>query len=167
MKFYASVLFILLVGNAVFAADVSGDWEFTAKILNDLSYARVTLKAEGEKLTGNLNEVKLEGTIKGDELSFTATRPNGQRFGEFKGRSNGDELSGTASWPGENIDVNCSSKRAKKPTDKPQIHDFKPTDFHRVFSDAIPPVLHIFPGDTVRTWTVDAGGTDSKGVRRS
>ena len=84
MKFCASVLFILLVGNAVFAADVSGDWEFTAKILNDLSYARVTLKAEAEKLTGNLNEAKLEGTIKGDELSFTATRPNGQRFGEFK-----------------------------------------------------------------------------------
>jgi len=28
-------------------------------------------------------------------------------------------------------------------------------------------VLHIFPGDTVRTWTVDAGGVDSKGVRRS
>ncbi len=28
-------------------------------------------------------------------------------------------------------------------------------------------MLHIFPGDTVRTWTVDAGGVDSKGVRRS
>jgi len=28
-------------------------------------------------------------------------------------------------------------------------------------------VLHIFPGDTVQTWTVDAGGEDSKGVRRS
>jgi acetamidase/formamidase len=27
--------------------------------------------------------------------------------------------------------------------------------------------LRIFPGDTVRTWTVDAGGADSKGVRRS
>jgi len=49
----------------------------------------------------------------------------------------------------------------------PQVHDFEPTEFHRVFSDAIPPVLHIFPGDTVRTWTVDAGGVDSKGVRRS
>jgi amidase len=167
MKFCAPVLFILLVANTVFAADVSGDWEFTAKILNDLSYARVTLKAEGEKLTGNLNEVKLEGTIKGDELSFTATRPNGERFGEFKGRSNGDELSGTASWPGQTGDVNWSAKRAKKPSGKPQIHDFEPKEFHRVFSDAIPPVLHISPGDTVRTWTVDAGGTDSKGVRRS
>ena len=27
--------------------------------------------------------------------------------------------------------------------------------------------MRIFPGDTVRTWTVDAGGTDAKGERRS
>ena len=167
MKFWAPVLFILLVVNGVSAADVSGDWEFTAKILNDFSYARVTLKAEGDKLTGNLNEIKLEGTIKGDELSFLATRPNGERFGEFKGKSSGDELSGTGSWPGQTGDVNWSAKRAKKPSGKPQVHDFEPTEFHRLFSDSIPPVLHIFPGDTVRTWTVDAAGVDSKGVRRS
>src|SRR5215475_12373991 len=167
MRFCPAVLFILLTGSAVFGADVSGDWEFTAKILNDLSYARVTLKADGEKLTGNLNEVKLEGTIKGDELSFTATRPNGQRFGEFKGKSNGNELSGTASWPGQTGDVSWSAKRPKKPSGKSQVHDFEPKEFHRVFSDAIPPVLHIFPGDTVRTWTVDAGGADSKGNRLS
>jgi len=167
MKFWAPVLFILLVVNGVSAADVSGDWEFTAKILNDFSYARVTLKAEGDKLTGNLNEIKLEGTIKGDELSFIATRPNGERFGEFKGKSSGDELSGTGSWPGQTGDVNWSAKRAKKPSGKPQVHDFEPTEFHRLFSDSIPPVLHIFPGDTVRTWTVDAAGVDSKGVRRS
>jgi len=28
-------------------------------------------------------------------------------------------------------------------------------------------VLRIFPGDTVRTWTVDAGVVDSKGVTRT
>src|SRR5206468_3997671 len=44
---------------------------------------------------------------------------------------------------------------------------FEPKEFHRVFSDAIPPALRIFPGDTVRTWTVDAGGIDAAGVRRS
>jgi acetamidase/formamidase len=36
-----------------------------------------------------------------------------------------------------------------------------------VFSGAIPPALHINPGDTIKTTTVDAGGTDAKGVRRS
>ena len=49
----------------------------------------------------------------------------------------------------------------------PKTHTFEPTEFHRVFSHAIPPPLKIFPGDTVKTWSVDAGGTDAKSVRRS
>jgi len=161
------VLSLLLAATLQSPADASGDWMFTAKVLNDFNYARVTLKAEGEKLSGNLNETKLEGTIKGNDLTFKATRPSGQEFGNFKGKLSGGELTGTGSWPGVSGDISWSAKRAVKSPDKPQVHDFEPKEFHRVFSDAIPPVLHIFPGDTVRTWTVDAGGTDSKGVRRS
>jgi acetamidase/formamidase len=44
---------------------------------------------------------------------------------------------------------------------------FEPTVFHRVFSGTISPALHLNPGDTIKTWTVDAGGRDAKGVRRS
>jgi amidase len=161
------VLTLLLAATLQSPADVSGDWMFTAKVLNDVNYARVTLKAEGEKLSGNLNENKLEGTVKGNDLTFKATRPAGTAFGDFKGKLNGGELSGTGTWPGVSGDISWSARRAVKPADKPQVHNFEPKEFHRVFSDAIPPVLRIFPGDTVRTWTVDAGGTDSKGVRRS
>ena len=49
----------------------------------------------------------------------------------------------------------------------PRTHTFEPTKFHRQFSGTIDPVLHINSGDTVKTTTVDAGGTDFKGVRRS
>jgi acetamidase/formamidase len=159
----------VLLATTARAADVSGEWEFTTKVLDDVTYARVALKADGEKLSGSLNELKLEGTIKGDEVAFTATRPNGQRFGEFKGRANGDELKGTVSGPAipGGGETTWTGRRARKAPSAPRVHDFEPTVFHRVFSDAIPPVLHLFPGDTVRTWTVDAGGTDSKGVRRS
>jgi len=131
-----------------------------------VSYARVTLKVDGGKLTGTLNELKLEGTIKDNALAFKATRPNGDDFGTFTGTASSDKLEGTATWSGERK-VTWSAKRAATPPSKPRVHDFEPTEFHRVFSDAIPPVLHIFPADTVRTWTVDAGGVDSKGVRRS
>src|SRR5262249_59457592 len=54
-----------------------------------------------------------------------------------------------------------------RPPDAPREHVFEPKAFHRVFSGAIPPVLHIYPGDTVKTWSVDAAGVDAKGVRRS
>ena len=167
MKCTAALVFVLLAATTAFGADVTGDWEFTVKVLNDFNYVRVTLKADGDKLSGNLNELKLEGAVTGDNVTFKATRPTGQAFGDFKGKLNRDELAGTASWPGISGDVTWSARRVAKRPDKPQVHDFEPKEFHRVFSDAIPPVLHIFPGDTVRTWTVDAGGADSKGVRRS
>jgi acetamidase/formamidase len=168
MKQAIGVLCVVLLASVARAADVSGDWEFTTKVFDDATYARVALKVDGEKLSGTINELKLEGTIKGDELTFTATRPNGQRFGEYKGRLNADELRGTVSGPGiTNGSTTWTGRRARKAPAQPTTHDFEPTAFHRVFSDAIPPVLHIFPGDTVKTWTVDAGGTDSKGVRRS
>ena len=165
MKFRLSTL-AFFAATAAFAADVSGDWVFAGRYLGDVNYARVTLQASGGKLTGTFNELKLEGAIKGDELTFQATRPNGEHFGDFKGSVHGEELSGTAVWPGKR-DITWSGKRPARPPAEPKVHDFEPTEFHRLFSDAIPPVLHIFPGDTVRTWTVDAGGTDSKGVRRS
>src|SRR5437660_2018882 len=57
----------LLLGVSAPAADVSGEWEFAGKYFDDVSPARVTLKIDGEKLTGNLNELKLDGTLKGDE----------------------------------------------------------------------------------------------------
>src|SRR5499427_2571107 len=168
MKRLIAVLGVVLVASVARAADVSGDWELTTKVLDDVTYARVALKVDGEKLSGTLNELKLEGTIKGDDVTFTATRPNGQRFGEFKGRVNADELRGTVSGPGiPGGDTTWTGKRARKSPGPPKTHDFEPSAFHRVFSDASPPVLHIFPGDTVRTWTVDAGGTDAKGIRRS
>jgi amidase len=48
----------------------------------------------------------------------------------------------------------------------PQRHDFVPTIFYRQFSPSNPPVLTVSPGDTIHTTTVDAGGTDEKGVTR-
>jgi amidase len=41
-----------------------------------------------------------------------------------------------------------------------------PTTFYRQFSASNPPALRIWPGDTVHTTTVDAGGTDEKSVTR-
>lgn len=157
--------FLLATATAL-AADVSGDWEFAGKLLGDTLYARVSLKANGNKLTGELNELKLAGTIAGDKLTFSATRPNGDAFGAFEGAVHGNEISGTALLH-KTDKVEWTARRPAAVPSAPRTLDFEPKEFQRVFSDAIPPVLHIFPGDTVRTWTVDAGGTDPKGVRRS
>jgi len=158
---------LLLAASTTLAADISGDWEFAAKTLGDTIYARVTLKTEGNKLTGTLNELKFDGTISGDKIVFNALRPDGNVFGTFEGTAHGsDEISGTALFR-KTEKVEWTARRPARAPTTPRTHDFEPKEFHRVFSDAIPPVLHVFPGDTIRTWTVDAGGADAKGVRRS
>jgi amidase len=149
MKCGIGMLAMLLTAATVSAADVSGEWQLVATVLNDVAYARVTLKVDGGKLSGTLGENTLDGTIKGDEFTFTATRPNGQPFGNFRAKANGDALKGLASWPGIPGDVSWSATRPARPPARPNVHDFEPTEFHRVFSDAIPPVLRIFPGENV------------------
>jgi len=47
-----------------------------------------------------------------------------------------------------------------------ETYQFEPPEFHNTFSSAHKPVLRIKPGDHVVTYTIDAGGVDSKGVQR-
>lgn len=47
-----------------------------------------------------------------------------------------------------------------------ETHQFQPTQFHNTFSGAHAPALRIKPGDHVITSTIDAGGTDTAGVKR-
>src|SRR4029078_6167611 len=59
------------------------------------------------------------------------------------------------------------ARRPPAQTATPRTHQFTPTKFYNHFSSKFEPVLHIAPGDTVDTWSVDAGGMDASGKRRS
>ena len=149
----------------VAASDLSGDWHLQLNRFGEsFAAARVTLKEESGKVTGTLNELKLEGTLDGSHLVLKATR-NGRPWGMLDGTVEGDSITGEAKQ--ERDTTQFSARRAPKPSGSPRTHTFEPDKFHRVFWGGIPPALHISPGDTVKTTTVDAGGTDHKGVRRS
>ena len=98
-------------------------------------------------------------------MSLVATRPNGDVFGKLEGRVQGDEITGTVKQGEE--EFAWEARRAKTDVAPPQTRTFEPTTFHRLFSGGITPAMRINPGDTIRTTTVDAGGRDAKGVRRS
>jgi acetamidase/formamidase len=55
----------------------------------------------------------------------------------------------------------------KRSATAPTVHTFEPQVYYRAFSGPNPPALHIFPGDTVRTKTLDANGADENGVSRA
>jgi amidase len=162
---HKAMLLVLLPGLAL-AADASGWWNLhLVRFGEEFGAARVELKTDGSKVTGTLNELKLEGSIEGDRLLFKATRPNGSEWGTFEGKVEGDRVAGTVKQAEDEFAWNA--RRAADTKTAPKTHTFEPTVFHRVFSGAIAPVLHIHPGDTIQTTTVDAGGRDAKGVRRS
>ena len=160
-----ALLFVLLCAEAL-AADIAGSWHLTlVRFGEEFADARVELKTEGTKLAGTLNELKLEGTAEGGVVRFTAIRPNGQPFGTLEGRISGDQMSGSVKQGDDQFA--WKARRLKVDGGPPRTHTFEPEKFHRVFSGGIEPAMRIQPGDTVRTWSVDAGGRDAKGVRRS
>src|SRR4051794_15960719 len=147
------------------AADITGRWNLRLlRFGEETPGGRMELKSEGTKVTGTLNELKIEGTLNGDHLRFKGFRDE-KECCQFEARVTGGEITGTVKQGDDEFSWKASP--AKEVAAAPQNHVFEPTVFHRNFSGAIPPALHINPGDTVKTTTVDAGGRDHKGVRRS
>ncbi len=147
------------------ATDLTGSWiSRMVRFGEETNPARLELKADGAKVTGSFNDLKLAGTLDGDRLRLTATNPEGKEQATFDGRIQGDEIAGTVKAGTDEFP--WKARRAPTPA-PPQTRVFEPKVFHRNFSGAIPPALRINPGDTIKTTTVDAGGVDAKGVRRS
>ena len=152
------------------APDVSGEWEMTTMVFGDALAERIVLKVEGGKITGTSSGRPVTGIVDGDRVRFE-TKDRDGTVNSYEGRLQNGALSGTATisqepW-GETPPLTWSARRpaAGKPA-APRTIDFEPKAFHRVFSADVAPALRIWPGDTVRTRTVDAGGVDANGKTR-
>jgi amidase len=131
----------------------------------------LNLIQDGNKFTGDFDGDKLEGTLTGDSLHFLAKDDQGGSE-EATATLKGDTLTGTITF----IDSSNPTHPATMPfkaklalpyhAGTPQRYEFTPTVFYRQFSPQNKPVLTVNPGDTIHTTTVDAGGTDEKGVGR-
>jgi len=152
-------------------ADVSGRWVVNTDFYGTTIYFRMELKQEGEKLSGNFDGDKLEGTLKGTSIYFLAKDEQGGTD-EGKATFQGRTITGTVVFTHTDEAAHPETHKFTAelvPTRRagtPQRHEFTPTTFYRQFSAANKPVLTISPGDSVHTTTVDAGGTDEKGVTR-
>jgi amidase len=166
------VLLLLFLPVLAISAEITGSWHLTLMGFGEeSSHTRVEFKSEGTRITGiaapgTFLEVTYEGTLNNDEVRLTAT-PTRRRRGSIRleGRIDGDQMNGTGEQNGEKF--TWKARRLMPAQGPPRTHTFEPVRFHRVFSGAVEPALRIQPGDTVRTWTVDASGVDANGVRRS
>jgi len=162
----------LALGQQPETTDLSGNWLITADLFGTTIYERMDLSQSGKNVTGKYTGDKItSGEAVGTTLHLLATSDDGSTS-DVNARLEGTTLTGTA--------IQTDPKDKEHPTKymftakriepvqhlAPQHHEFTPTVFYRQFSPNNKPVLTIFPGDTVHTTTVDAGGTDEKGVNR-
>ncbi len=169
-------LFLVILLAAVLAPTATraqtGQWIVATDRWGNKEYSTLNLIARSETLTGDWDGDPLTGTLRGNRFQFTVEDGRGKSY-RFEGEAGSGSLSGTADFP----DGNNASARVRhpftarrvpdRPPGGPRVLDFQPTDYSNSFSPDRLPVLTIWPGDTVRTTTVDSGGIDARGVTRA
>jgi amidase len=166
---FAIALLCLAAAAAAQTASLSpaGKWVSNLKFFEEDDYDRMELNLSGTTLTGKLGSDVFSGTFQNGRIEGTV-KPNPQRTIQLRGRLDGDRIEGTAIMVEDKLDLKWEAQREPpNASATPKTHTFEPTQFYHYFSGAIEPALHVSPGDTVKTWSVDAGGTDPKGVRRT
>jgi amidase len=149
----------------------SGRWIVNADFYGTPLYFMAELQQEGDKLTGKFGGDKLEGTVTGTSIKFLAKDERGGSE-EATGTVQGSTIAGTIIFTNSNDPAHpeirsfMATRVPQKRAGAPRRHEFVPTTFYRRFSAENKPVLSVSPGDTIHTTTVDAGGTDGKGVTR-
>lgn len=110
---------------------------------------RVELTVDGDSLRGKVYGQALAGTLQGQRLTFSV--------GDYRWRATlkGDTLTG---WLGIGNDSSTWAARRFRPPASARTYDLAPRVYHRALSATVAPALRLYPGDTVRTSTVDAGG---------
>jgi len=151
---------------------LTGRWILTGDYLGTTLNATMELEQKADKLTGNFDGDKLEGSLTGNSVHFLAKDDQG---GSEDGTATvqGNTMTGTVTFvdgsnPSHPVTIPFTAKLGTpyQPSGAPKTHEFTPTVFYRQFSPFNKPVLTVNPGDTIHTTTVDAGGNDEKGVPR-
>ncbi len=151
---------------------LNGAWLVTANLLGTITYMRMELKRDGQKVTGDLNGEKLEGLIEGSSLTFHTSGQDGDTA-DARVTLAPNSMTGTI------VETDASDKAhptsyafsaipvPPRPAGPPKRYEFMPTVFYRQYSAMNKPVLTVAPGDTIHTTTVDVGGNDAQGIKRS
>ncbi len=150
----------------------TGRWVVSTDYLGTPLTLLLNLEQTGERVTATSRGYKYAGALHGTALHLMATDEQG----------NSDEITATlADGKMEGTDTETDAHDKAHPITlkftailapalghfQPRTHEFTPTVFYRQISAFNTPVLIINPGDTIHTTTVDAGGTDMNGVKRS
>jgi amidase len=168
-----SVLLPLLLATPALAQQQAAEhWIVRTDMWGNAAYSTLDLTRDGERLTGTLDGDPIEGTVKGRTIRFSARDRKGTVYA-YAGTLGGGAMAGDADMPDSNhpgvriAHLFTARRLPDRPAGGPRTYDFKPTDYSNLFTADRLPVLTIWPGDGVRTSTIDSGGVDAQGVTRA
>lgn len=166
------VIASLLAAPAFAQAPRTEHWIVVTDMWGNAAYSTLDLVRTGDRLTGTLDGDPLEGTLRGKAIRFSARDGKGTVYA-YAGTVTGDAMAGDADMPDSNhpgvrIPHRFTARRLPdRPAGAPRTWDYRPESFSNLFSADRMPVLTIWPGDGVRTSTIDSGGVDERGVTRA
>jgi amidase len=174
---WLTFLFLLpCAGVAAAAPDYSGTWEIGVREFGGTNYylpmqdGRLVLEASGDSYKGRFNQITFSGNLQKDGLHLSCNE-QGRDCGQLVLQLSGNQLSGKgdliASSPIITIPVTLEGKRPAAKPAAAASHDYDPQQFTNFYSPLLKPVMRLFPGDTVKTRTLDSRGHDRDGRPRA
>lgn len=157
-------LMVLTPGTLLAQSNLSGDWEATVHLFGSTQYTILHLEQTSEKVTGTIFRTKIECQLQSTVCAGTVRRGNDPPSGTIRLTLKGSEIQAESDADGP---FNFVAHRPVVSRGAPRTHQFTPTKFYNYFSSKYEPVLHVLPGDTIETWSVDAAGIDASGKRRA
>jgi len=162
----------VIAAPAAVAAPVDGQWILIVDRFGNLEYSTLNLHISGSSVTGDWDGDAVTGSSSANALALMVTDARGAHY-RFEAQLVNGTLRGIADYP----DNNFPDKRLRfaltgrrvpdRPPGGPRVIDFTPSDYANSFSAERAPVLTVWPGDTIRTTTVDSGGIDAAGKTRA
>jgi len=129
---------------------------------------RVTLESRSDSVTVTAaNGLMLRGLSTTTGITLTGKAGDKTTDIALSARWVGDSLLGRGKQGADSISVLWLARERPRLASSPTRQTVHPTEFFRIVSTTPRPLAHLWSGDTVHTETVDAGGTDSSGKRRS
>ncbi len=158
------------VSDAQPAVSLDGKWNVFVTFANGSSAAEMTLTQTGNEVEGQsgpLDENRYFPLTLRGRRSATYVRLAVTRGTTFVGNitfnmetANSELLEGFGELYG--VTVQVVAARTVVNTQAPAVHDYAPTTFFLQYSARHKPGLTVYPGDTVRTFTLDNEGRDKQ-----
>lgn len=171
MRFCVVAVAVFGLFSAI-AASANETWIVRTDLWGNPAFSTLTVERKQTKISGDLDGDHLVGEQKRKQITFSVTDGDG-RHSRYSGTVIGDRLAGNVDAPDTNDPKARASHRftawrvLERPAGGARMIEFRPSDYSNTFNADRPPVLTIWPGDSVHTTTIDSGGVDENGVTRA